>query len=111
MKLRVVAATSVAMMWLSLACAGPIIAQRNDNGNGNAGGLGAGQNGPGNAFGHDHDTLPSAADTPDLSSLLLFGSGALGTAGYALMRMRARRRQDRRRRWMDSVLGGRSLWT
>jgi hypothetical protein len=32
------------------------------------------------------------AATPELDSLALFGSGALGLAGYGLMRMRARRR-------------------
>jgi hypothetical protein len=32
------------------------------------------------------------AQTPELDSVVLFGSGALGLAGYALVRMRARRR-------------------
>jgi hypothetical protein len=32
------------------------------------------------------------AQTPELDSLVLFGSGAAGLAGYGLMRIRARRR-------------------
>jgi hypothetical protein len=32
------------------------------------------------------------AQTPELGSVALFGSGALGMAGYALMRLRAGRR-------------------
>ncbi len=34
---------------------------------------------------------PPPSDTPELDSLLLFGSGALGLSGYALTRWRARR--------------------
>jgi hypothetical protein len=34
------------------------------------------------------------AATPELDSLALFGSGAVGMAGYALTRFRARRRRD-----------------
>lgn len=34
------------------------------------------------------------AATPELDSLVLFGSGATGLAGYALLRLRARRRRD-----------------
>ena len=32
--------------------------------------------------------------TPELDSLVLFGTGLLGAGGYALTRFRARRRQD-----------------
>ena len=34
------------------------------------------------------------AQTPELDSLFLFGSGAAGLAGYAVMRLRATRRRD-----------------
>jgi hypothetical protein len=34
------------------------------------------------------------AQTPELDSLLLFGSGAAGMAGYAIMRLRASRRRE-----------------
>jgi len=69
---------------------------QNDNGNGlgNADGLGNGQNGNGNTFGHDNNQSLNLAATPELDSLLLFGSGAAGLAGYGLMRLRAARRHD-----------------
>ncbi len=35
---------------------------------------------------------PSPAATPELDSLTLLGSGLLGLGGYALLRLRARRR-------------------
>ncbi len=37
--------------------------------------------------------VPSAAQTPELGSLALFGTGAAGMAGYALTRLRASRRR------------------
>jgi hypothetical protein len=58
------------------------------NGNGNAFGRGNG-NGNGNTFG----TTPAPGETPELSSLLLFGSGAAGAASYAVLRLRAGRRR------------------
>jgi hypothetical protein len=36
----------------------------------------------------------SPASTPELGSLLLFGSGLVGAGGYALTRIRAARRPD-----------------
>jgi hypothetical protein len=36
---------------------------------------------------------PALSATPELGSVLLFGSGALGMAGYGLTRLRARRKQ------------------
>ena len=33
-------------------------------------------------------------ETPELGSLLLFGSGLVGAGGYALMRVRARKRSE-----------------
>jgi hypothetical protein len=39
------------------------------------------------------DSPPMNA-TPELDSLLLFGTGLAGVGGYALTRFRARRRQD-----------------
>jgi hypothetical protein len=38
---------------------------------------------------------PPVSATPELDSLLLFGSGALGLAGYGLTRLRAGRKQGR----------------
>ena len=61
---------------------------------GNAGGLANAQNRNGSAFGDNTEDVPSMAETPELSSLMLFGTGAAGAAGYALMRIRAGRRQD-----------------
>lgn len=37
---------------------------------------------------------PSVSATPELGSLLLFGTGLVGAGGYALTRFRTRRRQD-----------------
>ena len=90
---RVGLATASALLTLALVSASPIAAQsnKNGNGNGNAGGNGNGQNG--NAFGHDKKAeIPS--ETPELSSLVLFGTSAAGLAGYALMRVRAGRRHE-----------------
>jgi hypothetical protein len=49
---------------------------------GGQGDLGGGQFAPG----------VDPAETPELGSLALFGSGAAGMAGYALNRLRSRRR-------------------
>jgi hypothetical protein len=57
-------------------------------GQGNGGGRG-GTNGNGG-----NSNPPSVAATPELDSLMLFGSGALGMVGYALMRRRAGRGRD-----------------
>jgi hypothetical protein len=37
---------------------------------------------------------PPVGQTPELSSVALFGSGALGLAGYAMARVRAKRREE-----------------
>ena len=37
---------------------------------------------------------PSVKATPELDSLVLFGAGAAGVAGYVLLRRRAGRRRD-----------------
>jgi hypothetical protein len=42
------------------------------------------------------DNPPALSATPELDSLALFGAGVAGMAGYALTRVRARRRQDKR---------------
>jgi hypothetical protein len=39
------------------------------------------------------DPSPVAGSTPELDSLILFGTGSLGLGGYALMRLRARRKR------------------
>ena len=94
-KLRMRMAASVALLCLGLMNASPIAAQGNGNGKGNGDGNAGGnsQNGNGNSFGQDKKNL-SMAETPELGSLMLFGAGAAGVAGYALMRNRAGRRQD-----------------
>jgi hypothetical protein len=89
-------ATTLGVLCLGLVLtASPIGAAPGGNANGNAGGTGHGQNGNGNAFGHrDAGSAPSPGETPELSSLLLFGTGTAGAASYALMRIRAGRRRD-----------------
>jgi hypothetical protein len=37
--------------------------------------------------------LPSPSETPELSSIALFGTGAVGMASYGLLRLRAARRR------------------
>jgi hypothetical protein len=49
-------------------------------------------NGPNN--GNTHCVAPSPSATPELDSVILFGSGLLGAAGYGLIRLRARQRDD-----------------
>ena len=76
----IVVVFSLAIMTTSAALAAP---GGNGNGNGNGGTNGNGGN------------PPAVSATPELDSLVLFGTGAAGFAGYALMRVRARRdRQD-----------------
>jgi hypothetical protein len=91
---RIRLAAILALLCLALMSASPIAAAPGGNGNGGNNGN-AGGNGNGNAFGHD-DILatPSVAATPELDSLALFGTGASVMVGYALMRLRAGRRQD-----------------
>lgn len=57
-----------------------------------AGGNGGNTNG---SSGHENDNPPgvSVSATPELDSLALFGAGAVGVAGYALLRLRATRRE------------------
>jgi len=84
--------TGVALLCLGLMNASPIAAQGNGNGNGRGSG-----NVPGNGGGNSDFGLvksPNLAQTPELGSLALFGTGVAGVAGYALLRMRAGRRQD-----------------
>ena len=47
---------------------------------------------PLNQNGNKQNVTPVA--TPELSSLILFGSGAAGLGGYALLRWRTRRRNS-----------------
>ena len=49
----------------------------------------------GNGNGGNGNDLPGLSATPELDSLALFGAGAAGMVGYALMRLRAARRQDK----------------
>ena len=41
----------------------------------------------------DKDDKTSFSATPELDSVVLFGAGLTGLGGYALMRLRARRRE------------------
>src|SRR6266536_304090 len=87
------ASATVGLLVLALvSTASPIAAAQDGNGNGN----GNGHNGNGNdfAFPKDKKDPPAVSATPELGSLVLFGTGAAGVAGYALMRLRAGRRQD-----------------
>jgi hypothetical protein len=89
--LKVRLTTFLALACVRLMSASPISAAPGDHGKGNQGSNGnAGGNGNGNAF-----SPPSVAATPELDSLALFGTGAMGMAGYALMRIRAGRRQNK----------------
>ena len=65
---------TVAFLCLNLAVAAPMAAA-NGNGNGNG-----------------HEGVPEVSATPELDSLALFGTGAAAMVGYALMRLRAARR-------------------
>ena len=77
----IAAVFAIAIMTTSAALAAP---GGNGNGNGSTNGNGNGNSNP-----------PSVAATPELDSLVLFGTGAAGIASYALLRVRARRnRQD-----------------
>jgi hypothetical protein len=88
--MRVRLVTVGALLCLGLMNATPTAAAPGGNGNGNGGGNG---NGNGNAGGNGNNP-PSLSATPELSSLALFGTSAAGMAGYALIRLRAGRRQD-----------------
>jgi hypothetical protein len=79
-RLRLTAAS--AALCISLLSAVPVAAAPGGNGGNNNGNNDNGNN------------PPSVAATPELGSLALFGTGAAGMAGYVLMRIRARRRQD-----------------
>jgi hypothetical protein len=64
-------------------------------GNGNGQGQNQqGTNGPnGNAYGYwRNNPSPSLAATPELDSIVLFGAGLAGVAGYGALRWKARRR-------------------
>ncbi len=47
--------------------------------------------GNGNGNGKGGTNPPAVSATPELDSLVLFGTGAVGMVGYALTRVRARR--------------------
>jgi hypothetical protein len=86
--LRVRLITVGALLCLGLINATPIAAAPGGNGNGN------GNNGNGNGNGGSNNP-PAVSATPELDSLALFGAGAAGMVGYALMRLRAGRRQGK----------------
>jgi hypothetical protein len=81
--------SAAAGLLLPLVVAGSTVyAQQNQNGNGQGqNGNGQGQNGNGQGQ-NGKFTLSS---TPELDSVLLFGTGLAGLAGYALVRVRASR--------------------
>ena len=55
---------------------------------------GAGSGNGGNGIG-DGTNPPAISATPEMDSIVLFGTGAAGIAGYMLLRLRAGRRQDK----------------
>jgi hypothetical protein len=94
LRMRVI--TILALLCLGLVNASPIAAQSDRNGD-----YGNNDNGNRNENGNDNNgdrwdkkDPPTVSATPELDSLVLFGTGAAGVAGYALMRLRAGRRQD-----------------
>jgi hypothetical protein len=74
-------AAGCALLLATLGPAGLIHAQTNPNGTAQNG---TGQNGT--------KQNVNVAATPELDSLVLFGTGAAGVVGYALLRQRARRK-------------------
>lgn len=78
---------SVVVLCLTLMIAGPAAAAPGGNGNGTGHGGANGNGGTSNP--------PNVAATPELDSLMLFGAGAAGMAGYVLMRVRAGRRENK----------------
>jgi hypothetical protein len=76
-------ATAACVLGISLASAMPVAAAPGGNGGNNNNGNSGNGNNP-----------PPVAATPELDSLALFGTGAAAMAGYVVMRIRARRRQD-----------------
>ena len=87
--LRIRLVTVLALCFLALLSASPIAAQGVGR-NGNPPGLGNHNGGGNSGFGLSNN--PNLAQTPELASLALFGTGVAGAAGYALMRIRAGRR-------------------
>jgi hypothetical protein len=91
--LRTRAIAILGLLCLALVLtASPIAAAPGGNGNGNGNGGNSGNGGNGNGNGNNP---PALSATPELDSLALFGAGAAGMVGYALMRLRAGRRQDK----------------
>ena len=88
--LRKHAPTVVVVLCLGILSASPVAAAPGGNGNGRGNGNGGAGNGNGNG-----NNPPVLSATPELSSLALFGTSAAGIAGYALIRLRAGRRQDK----------------
>ncbi len=77
---RLVRASGFAL--LCMAAVSTVHAQQNgQSGNGN-----------GNGQGQNQGNGPQWSATPELDSLFLFGAGMLGFGGYALTRIRSRRR-------------------
>ena len=71
-----------ATLLVALSTASPIAAAGQNNNNNNP---------PNN---NNNNNPPALNATPELDSLALFGTGAAGMVGYALMRLRAGRRRD-----------------
>jgi hypothetical protein len=87
--LRTRALAIICLVCVALVNAAPIAAAP---GGGNGGGNGNGGGGTGKGNGNNPPVLNA---TPELSSLALFGTSAIGMAGYVLIRLRAGRRQDK----------------
>jgi hypothetical protein len=91
--LRTRLVTIVTLLCFALVNAAPIAAAPGGNGNGNGSGGNNGNGGRGNGNGNGNSP-PTLSATPELNSLALFGTSAAGMAGYALLRLRAARRQN-----------------
>ena len=80
LKPRNLATVLVVVFSLAIMTTNAALAAPGGNGNGNGHGSGSGGTNP-----------PTVSATPELDSLVLFGTGAATIMGYALTRVRARR--------------------
>ena len=82
------AALASFVLCVALSAATASIVSADGNGNGGNGQNGNGGNGQGR--GNYEGNWPPISATPELDSLLLFGSGIAGIAGYVVLRRKAR---------------------
>jgi hypothetical protein len=77
----------------SIACGALLLGTLGPGGLAYAQGVGTGQNGT-NQNGNKQNV--NMAATPELDSVLLFGTGAIGVAGFGLLKLRAARKSTKR---------------